>query len=280
MDVVTAWGGEPDDETGLPAGSTYSGSPFDLDGRVALVTGAGGGLGQAFSRALAQAGASIVCADLDGHAAEQTAKMVRAMGRAAGAVELDVTAEEAVDRVFAGVADEFGHLDVLVNNAGIGDPRSVPLHRVRTDDWRRVLDVDLGGVFFCSRAALRLMVTQGHGKIVNIASMFGMTGARIAPIPAYAPAKGAVVNLTRELGLQYATAGIQVNALCPGFVRTGLSNGVYHDDAFLARLSGMVPMGRIAAPVEMTGALLLLASSASDYMTGQTIVVDGGCTAG
>jgi NAD(P)-dependent dehydrogenase (short-subunit alcohol dehydrogenase family) len=175
---------------------------------------------------------------------------------------------------------ELGGLDVLVNNAGIGDPRSVPLHRVRTEHWRRVLAVDLDGVFLCSRAALQVMHAQGSGKIVNIASMFGLAGARIAPIPAYSAAKGAVVNLTRELGLQYAGSGIQVNALCPGFVRTGLSGGVYDDPEFLARLRAQVPMGRVAEPAELRGALLMLASAASDYMTGQTLVVDGGCTAG
>lgn len=251
--------------------------PFDLTGRVALVTGAGRGLGRELSSVLAAAGATVVCADLDAVGARATADGI---GGAAIALELDVTDEERVGEALPRVARELGGLDVLVNNAGIGDPRSVPLHRVRTEHWRQVLAVDLDGVFLCSRAALAVMVERGHGKIVNIASMFGLTGARISPIPAYSAAKGAVVNLTRELGLQYANAGIQVNALCPGFVRTGLSGGVYDDPAFLARLESQVPMGRIAEPAELRGPLLLLASAASDYMTGQVLVVDGGCTAG
>jgi NAD(P)-dependent dehydrogenase (short-subunit alcohol dehydrogenase family) len=251
--------------------------PFDLTGRVALVTGAGRGLGREFASVLAAAGATVVCADLDGSAARATAAT---LGGGAVGVGLDVTDEDQVGAVLPRVAGELGGLDVLVNNAGIGDPRSVPLHRVRAEHWRQVMAVDLDGVFLCSRAALALMVERGHGKIVNVASMFGLTGARISPIPAYSAAKGAVVNLTRELGLQYATAGIQVNALCPGFVRTGLSGGVYDDPAFLARLEAQVPMGRIAEPAELRGPLLLLASAASDYMTGQVLVVDGGCTAG
>jgi NAD(P)-dependent dehydrogenase (short-subunit alcohol dehydrogenase family) len=251
-------------------------APFDLTGRVAVVTGAGGGLGREFARALADAGAAVACADLDLAAATATADDLGS----GLALSVDVTDEDQVAEMVRRTVSELGGLDVLVNNAGIGDPRSVPLHRVRMEHWRRVLAVDLDGVFLCSRAALQVMHAQGSGKIVNIASMFGLAGARIAPIPAYSAAKGAVVNLTRELGLQYAGSGIQVNALCPGFVRTGLSGGVYDDPEFLARLRAQVPMGRVAEPAELRGALLMLASAASDYMTGQTLVVDGGCTAG
>ncbi|MFR9800862.1 SDR family NAD(P)-dependent oxidoreductase [Pseudonocardia sp. RS010] len=283
LDEVTAWGADPYDDLAelyFHGGTTALPSIFDLSGRVAVVTGAGGGLGAVFATVLAEAGAAVVCADMDAVAAKRLAEFLRSRGMIATDVGLDVTDEPAVEAAFAAVSRDLGRLDVLVNNAGIGDPRSVPLHRVRTEDWRRVLDVDLDGVFLCSRAALRTMVDKGSGKIVNVASMFGLTGARVSPIPAYSAAKGAVVNLTRELGLQYAAKGIQVNALCPGFVRTGLSGGVYEDRDFLARVSATVPMGRIAEPAELRGALLMLASSASDYMTGQTLVVDGGCTAG
>lgn len=274
------WRPEDVPETFYRPGRTALPALFDLTGRVAVVTGAGGGLGREFAHALAAAGARVACTDLDGTAAKQTADALRDRGATALDLELDVTEEAAVDEAFGRVDRELGGFDVLVNNAGIGDPRSVPLHRVRTADWQRVLDVDLGGVFLCSRAALRIMAERRAGKIVNVASMFGLTGARISPIPAYSAAKGAVVNLTRELGLQYASSGIQVNALCPGFVRTGLSGGVYSDPDFLARLTAQVPMGRIAEPAELAGALLLLSTAASDYMTGQTLVIDGGCNAG
>ena len=255
-------------------------APFDICGRVALVTGAGGGLGSEFARALAEAGASVACADLDGPAAERVAEQVRATGGEARAFRVDVTDEQDVTHLLDCVVSGLGGLDVLVNNAGIGDPRVVPLHRVRTDDWRRVLSVDLDGVFLCMRAALGVMVPRRQGKIINVASMYGLHGSRIAPIAGYSAAKGAVVNLTREVGLQYAALGIQVNALCPGFVRTGLSGGVYDDPVFVERLEAEVPMGRIAEPGELRGALLFLASAASDYMTGQALVIDGGVGAG
>lgn len=254
--------------------------PFDLSGRVALVTGAGGGLGGEFASTLAEAGATVACADLDLPGAERVAERVRAAGGQARAYRIDVTDASDVASVVGRVVGDLGPLDVLVNNAGIGDPRAVPLHRVRAEHWRRVLAVDLDGVFLCTSAALGVMVPRGQGKVVNVASMYGLHGSRIAPIAGYAAAKGAVVNLTREAGLQYAALGIQVNALCPGFVRTGLSGGVYDDPAFVARLESEVPMRRIAEPREMCGALLLLCSAASDYMTGQVLVVDGGVGAG
>ncbi|SEA62215.1 MULTISPECIES: glucose 1-dehydrogenase [unclassified Mycobacterium] len=253
---------------------------FDLTGQVALVTGAGSGLGRQCAVVLSQAGATVACADRDMATAAATAEIVSSAGGKAVSVELDVTDASRVDCVVEQISESLDGLDILVNNAGIGDPRNVPLHRVRTEDWHRVLAVNLDGVFFCSRAALRIMVASGSGKIINVASMFGLAGSRTSPIPAYAAAKGAVVNLTREMGLQYAAAGIQVNALCPGYVRTGLSSGVFDDPTFAARMSATVPMGRIAEAPDMSGALLLLASPASDYMTGQVLVVDGGYTAG
>ncbi|HEX4251980.1 MAG TPA: SDR family NAD(P)-dependent oxidoreductase, partial [Pseudonocardia sp.] len=191
-------------------------APFDLAGRVALVTGAAGGLGAEFAAALRDAGAVVAGCDLAEPAGEPDL-----------ALACDVTDPDQVDAVVRATVDAFGRLDVLVTCAGIGDPRAVPAHRVHVEDWRRVLAVDLDGVFFCCRSALAVMVRQGGGKIVNVASMYGLAGgARLAPIPGYAAAKGGVVNLTRELGLEYAALGIQVNALCPGFVATGLSGGV------------------------------------------------------
>jgi NAD(P)-dependent dehydrogenase (short-subunit alcohol dehydrogenase family) len=253
---------------------------FDLRDRVAVVTGAAGGLGQAFAAALAGAGAYVVCTDVNGSAAETLAETLCGRGMNSSGMRLDVTNERDVDEVMTRIGRDLGGPDILVNNAGIGDPRSVPLHQVRTEDWRRVLEVDLEGVFLCSRAALRLMAPRLSGKIVNVASMFGLMGGRTRPIPGYATAKGAVVNLTRELGLQYASCGIQVNALCPGYVRTGLAGGVFEDPGFVAQISATIPMGRIAEPSELDGAILMLSSSASDYMTGQTLVIDGGCNAG
>jgi len=251
---------------------------FDLSGKVALVTGAGGGLGAEFAGVMAEAGADVVCADIDLDGAQATAGQVEEAGRAGLAVRCDVSRHDEVVAMVEATTARFGHLDVLFNNAGIADPSPAPVHEFDLDGWHKVIDVDLNGVFYCAREALRVMVGQGHGKIVNIASMWGLAGgSSVFPVPAYNAAKGAVVNLTRELGLEYATRGIQVNALCPGFYRTRL--GPYDDPGFLAAVTGFTPMGRVAEAREIRGPALFLASPASDYMTGQTLVVDGGCMA-
>ncbi len=251
---------------------------FDLTGKVALVTGAGSGLGAEFAEVIAEAGADVVCADIDLASAEATSGNVRRIGRTGLAVRCDVSRHDEVVAMVDAAVERFGRLDVLFNNAGIADPSPAPVHEFDLDDWHRVLDVDLNGVFYCSREVLRVMVRQGSGKIINIASMWGLAGASsVFPVPAYNAAKGAVVNLTRELGLEYATHGIQVNALCPGFYRTKL--GDYDDPDFLAAITAFTPMGRVAEAREIRGPALFLASPASDYMTGQTLVVDGGCMA-
>lgn len=253
---------------------------FDLTDRVAVVTGAAGGLGSSFSWALAEAGAMVVCADRDAGMARELAGELRAAGCEAAGLDVDVTDEASVDAMVGAVLSRYGRIDILVNNAGIGDIRAVPMHRVKIEHWRHVLAVDLDGVFLCSRAVLGQMAEQRSGKVINVASMYGLHGSTSTPMPAYTAAKGAVVNLTRECALQYARYDVQVNALCPGFVRTGLAGGVYDDPAFVATLTAQVPIGRIAEPREFQGALLLLASAGSDYMTGQTLVLDGGVSAG
>ena len=253
---------------------------FRLDGKTAFITGAGGGLGAEFAEAMAEAGADVICADVDLSAAEATAKLVDAHGTKSLALHCDVSSENGVRDAFAEAKGAFDTVDILFNNAGIADRVPARLHEYETGDWHQVIDVDLHGVFYCAREALKLMVAQGHGKVINVASIWGLAGASsIMPIPAYNTAKGAVVNLTRELGLQYAADGIQVNALCPGFYRTGISDGAYDDPEFVAALTEFTPMGRIAEASEIRGPALFLASAASDYMTGQTLVVDGGCLA-
>jgi NAD(P)-dependent dehydrogenase (short-subunit alcohol dehydrogenase family) len=253
---------------------------FRLEGKTAFITGAGGGLGAEFAEAMAEAGADVICADVDLSAAEATAKLVDAHGRKSLALHCDVSSEEAVRDAFLDAKEAFGKVDILFNNAGIADRVPARLHEYETGDWHKVIDVDLHGVFYCAREALKLMLDQGNGKIINVASIWGLAGASsVMPIPAYNTAKGAVVNLTRELGLQYAADGIQVNALCPGFYRTGISDGAYDDPDFVAALTEFTPMGRIAEASEIRGPALFLASAASDYMTGQTLVVDGGCLA-
>jgi len=253
--------------------------PFNLDGRVALVTGAANGLGVAFAEAMAEAGAAVACADIDGEGLKKTVKKMEEIGRKALAVICDVSKEEEVKRMMKATVDAFGRLDILFNNAGIAEEMPKPLHEYTTEEWNRILAVDLQGVFFCAREGLKIMVKQKSGKIINIASIYGLAGSSsIMPIPAYAAAKGAVVNLTRELGLEYAPLGINVNAICPGFYRTKLGGGS-DDPDFVKAVRECVPMGKMAEPEDLKGTAIYLASSASDYMCGQMIVTDGGILA-
>jgi NAD(P)-dependent dehydrogenase (short-subunit alcohol dehydrogenase family) len=254
---------------------------FDLTGKIALVTGAATGLGAAFSLAMAEAGANVACADINFEGLGATVAAVEKSGQKAVAIRCDVTKEDEVMDMVQKTVDAFGRLDILFNNAGIsdntkGDPK--PLHECTTETWNSVLAVDLQGAFYCAREALKVMVKQKSGKIINVASMWGLTGSSaVVPVPSYCAAKGAMVNLTRELGIEYAPFGINVNALCPGFYVTSL--GGYSDPEFMKFIRDYIPMGREAQPKELAGAAVFLASRASDYMCGQTIVTDGGISA-
>lgn len=255
-------------------------SIFGLGGQVAVVTGGGDGLGREICLGLASAGAIVVCADLRIAGAQETVAAIEFAGGEAVAYACDVTDETGVEEMFEDIAKRYGRIDILFNNAGIADPVPMRLHECATGDWNKVLAVNLSGVFFCSRAAIKHMLPNMRGKIVNIASMWGLAGASsIFPIPAYNASKGAVVNLTRELGLEYAVDNIQVNAICPGFYRTSLADGAYEDPEFVAAITAFTPMGRVADAREIRGPALFLASSASDFITGTTLVADGGCMA-
>lgn len=253
---------------------------FDLSGKVAVITGAGNGLGFQFAEAMAEAGADVVCADIDMQSNELTASRVRDLGRKALSVRCDVTREGDVTALFQVADKSFGHVDIAFANAGIADAAPQPLHDYPTDNWNAVLAVNLQGVFYTDREALKIMARQGSGKLINVASMWGLAGASsVAPLPAYNAAKGAVVNLTRELALQYATQNIQVNAICPGFFRTRLADGKYDDPDFVAAVSAFTPMARVADASEIKGTALYLASAASSFTTGLMLVTDGGCMA-
>ncbi|WHZ10065.1 MAG: Oxidoreductase, short-chain dehydrogenase/reductase family [Burkholderiaceae bacterium] len=253
---------------------------FDLSGKVAVITGAGNGLGYQFAEAMAEAGANVVCGDIDMKANEVTADHVRKLERKALARKCDVTNEADVAGLFKAADKEFGRVDIVFANAGIADPVPQPLHDYPTDNWNRVVAVNLQGVFYTDREALKIMSRQKSGKLINVASMWGLAGASsVFPIPAYNATKGAVVNLTRELALQYAPLNIQVNAICPGFFRTRLAGGAYDDPDFVAAITAFTPMGRVAEASEMKGTALYLASEASSYTTGLMLVTDGGCMA-
>ena len=253
---------------------------FDLTGKVSVVTGAGNGLGYQIAEAMAEAGSDVVCADIDVERNEAAAARVRAIGRKALTVRCDVTREADVAALFKLADSTFGRVDIAFANAGIADAVPQPLHDYPTDNWNAVLAVNLQGVFYTDREALKIMVRQGSGKVINVASMWGLAGASsVAPLPAYNAAKGAVVNLTRELALQYATHNIQINAICPGFFRTRLADGKYDDPDFVAAVTAFTPMSRVADASEIKGTALYLASGASSFTTGLMLVADGGCMA-
>jgi len=253
---------------------------FDLTGQVAVITGAGSGLGLQFAEAMAEAGARVVCADIVAESAEKTAAHVTEMGGEALAVRCDVTREAEVAGLFAAALETFGTVDIAFANAGIGDPQPLLLHEYPTENWEKVVAINMAGVFYTCREALRIMFPKKRGKIINTASMWGLAGpSSVFPIPAYAATKGAVVNLTRELALQYAPHNIQVNAICPGFFRTRISDGAYDDNGFVETVSAFTPMGRVAEAAEIKGTALYLASAASSFTTGLMLVTDGGCMA-
>jgi NAD(P)-dependent dehydrogenase (short-subunit alcohol dehydrogenase family) len=241
---------------------------FSVAGKVALVTGAAAGLGREMATALAENGAMVAQLDRD---------PCSGLGANALTLQADVTDKTAIEAAVAQTVARFGRLDILVANAGVSDPNPALLHETTDDDWNRVIDINLHGTFLTCRAALPQMLLQQAGKIITVASMWGLAApAGLFPRPAYAASKGAIVNLTRELALQYARHNIQVNALCPGFFRTATRP---RSAEAAAQMAAYTPMGRIANAAEIRGSLLYLASSASDFVTGTTLVVDGGVLA-
>ena len=243
-----------------------------LDGRVALVTGGGNGIGRAACHALAQAGAQVAVTDIDQPAAEKVAAEI-----GGEAHPLDVAHEAQVREVVAAVAARHGRLDILVNNAGLG--ARVPTVELATERWRQVLAVNVDGGFFCAREAGRHMLQAGRGAVVNVASIMGLVGGAHYPNLAYHTAKGAIVNFTRALACEWAPHGVRVNAVAPTFARTRLTEPLLADKAMAARLMQDTPMGRFVEAEEVASAILFLASDAAAMITGVTLPVDGGWTA-
>jgi 2-deoxy-D-gluconate 3-dehydrogenase len=245
-------------------------NPFDLSSRVAVVTGANTGIGQAIALALAHAGADLA---LVGRTpAEETAKKARALGRRAEIVSADLSTIQPVNRVVDETVEKLGRLDVLVNNAGI--IRRADSLDFTEEDWDAVIDTNLKSVFFLSQAAARHMVAHGGGKIINIASMLSFQGG--IRVPSYTASKSGVAGLTKLLANEWAAKGINVNAIAPGYIATNNTAALQADEARNRAILERIPADRWGDPGDLGGAAVFLASAAADYVHGHILAVDGG----
>jgi NAD(P)-dependent dehydrogenase (short-subunit alcohol dehydrogenase family) len=250
---------------------------FRLDGRVALVTGAGQGIGRAFAHALGEAGAAVAVVDMRLDLAEEVANELAQKNVRSMAVKADVTKPDDVQAMVDAIAATLGSLTIGVNNAGIG--QWVDSENMAYGDWLHMIDVDLNSVFLCSQAEARVMLPAGYGKIINTASM----SAHISNMPqnqsAYNTAKAGVLHLTRSLAAEWAKRGVRVNSISPGYTRTKLVEDLLATpigQTMLPIWTGMTPMGRMAEVTDLQGGVVYLASAASDYMTGSDLIIDGG----
>ena len=246
-------------------------------GKVALVTGAGSGIGRASAVAFARRGASVAVADLNHNGADETCALVESAGGRALTIEVDVTFASAVDAMVARVVDVFGQLDFAHNNAGVTGPYA-PLADYSEEDWNRVIAVNLTSVFLCMRREVPAMLANGGGAIVNTSSGAGLVG--FAGLPAYVASKHGVVGLTKSAAIEYARSGIRVNAVCPGSTRTPMLETFMGDDPTMEKLlAAGAPQRRLADADEIAAAVVWLCSDAASFVTGVALPVDGGSVA-
>jgi NAD(P)-dependent dehydrogenase (short-subunit alcohol dehydrogenase family) len=250
-------------------------SPPDLGGRVALVTGASRGIGAATARALAEAGCDVVLASRDEAALDGVAADVEKAGRRALVHPIDLQRLEGIPGLFERTVRTFGRLDVLVNNAGTNVRR--PAVEFTEADWDAVVNLNLRAAFFCALAAGRIMLPRRSGKVVNVASIAARVGLPTGAV--YAASKGGLAAFTRTLAVEWAPHNVQVNAIGPGYIRTALTAPLFADPQWVDRVSRRIPAARTGEVADLVGTILFLASPASDYLTGQTLFVDGGWTA-
>jgi len=249
---------------------------FDLTGRVAIVTGTSRGLGQYFARALAKAGADLILTSRKREDLSTFEKEIQSLGRRAASLELDVRDQKSIERFAADAETVYGHLDILVNNAGCNVRK--PALDVTWDDWNLVLDTNLRGSFFVAQAIARRMIPRGYGRIINIGSVTCVAG--YAGLGPYGASRGGIRQLTMSLADDWGKHGVTVNCLAPGWFRTAQNNVMYEDKEWVEYLSDRIPLKRPGQPNDLDGAVVFLASEASRYVTGQTLLVDGGISTG
>jgi len=246
----------------------------DLDGKVALVTGGGSGLGRASAIAFANEGASVVVADIDEAGGAATVEAVEAAGTEAVFLRTDVTQESQVEALVAGAVARFGRLDCALNNAGTTGPGAFTAD-YSVEDWNRTITLNLTSVFLCLRQEIPVMLAGGGGTIVNMASGAGLMG--FAGLPAYVASKHGVVGLTRAAALEYGAQGVRINAVCPGSTRTPMLEGFMGGDPKIEKMmTRSVPLGRLGRPEEIADAVVWLCSDASSFVVGHALAVDGG----
>lgn len=250
-----------------------------MQGKVALVTGAGDGLGRASARAFAREGASVIVSDIDEVGGARTVSLIRDAGGEASFVPCDVTGVEQVDALIQKTIDLYGRLDCAHNNAGGGGAMGRPLtHEFNAEDWLHVIEINLNSIWYCMRREIPIMLDQGAGAIVNTSSIYGIAGA--VRTAAYVAAKHGVVGLTRAAALEYADQGIRVNAVCPAHVPTTSVKRLMDDDPGLEPwVNGLSPSGRMGRPEEIGETVVWLCSDAASFITGHAMPVDGGWTA-
>jgi 2-dehydro-3-deoxy-D-gluconate 5-dehydrogenase len=247
-------------------------SVFDLSGRVAIVTGGNGGIGLGMAEGLAKAGAAVIVAARNREKSEEAVAKLAASGAASAFIPLDVADPESCREMVRRTVERFGRLDILVNNAGT--IRRSPAAEYSEEDWASVIEVNLSSVFRLSQLAGRHMLERGSGKIVNVASLLSFQGG--VTVPAYAASKGGVAQLTKALANEWASKGINVNAIAPGYMRTDNTAALQKDETRSRQILERIPAGRWGEAADLAGAAVFLSSPASDYVNGHVLVVDGG----